>query len=199
MLFAHKIVPKASIDKTKRIEHVKNEKFILQMLRKNPRDELALDSAASQRVNTTNNRPSRQDNMDSEQSDREPQHPMFAGKEPLDFIVMLLETFVDADNVNFVFEYLPGQDLFWVLSNEGNLNLGKKVKEGEEVKESKESKEKSRRAWVLFYCAEILCALETLHTREIIYRDLKPDNVMIDYEGHVKLIDFGFAKLLNER
>ena len=121
---------------------------------------------------------------------------MFAGKEPLDFIVMLLETFVDADNVNFVFEYLPGQDLFWVLSNEGNLNLGKK---GEEGKESKESKDKARRAWVLFYCAEILCALETLHTREIIYRDLKPDNVMIDYEGHVKLIDFGFAKLLNER
>ena len=177
-------MPKATIDKTKRIEHVQNEKFILQMLRKNPRDELALDSAASQRVATTNNRPSRQDNAESEQTDRETQHPMFAGKEPLDFIVMLLETFVDADNVNFVFEYLPGQDLFWILSNEVNLNLGK---------------DKSRKAWVLFYCAEILCALETLHTREIIYRDMKPDNVMIDYEGHVKLIDFGFAKLLNER
>ena len=37
---------------------------------------------------------------------------------------MLLETFVDEKNVNFVFEYLPGQDLFWLLQNESNLNLG---------------------------------------------------------------------------
>jgi hypothetical protein len=37
---------------------------------------------------------------------------------------MLLETFTDQDNINFVFEYLPGQDLFWILSNEHNLKLG---------------------------------------------------------------------------
>ena len=41
--------------------------------------------------------------------------------------------------------------------------------------------------------------METLHSRHIIYRDMKPDNVMIDYDGHVKLIDFGFAKRLSER
>lgn len=98
--------------------------------------------------------------------------------------MMLHETFMDEDNINFVFEYLPGQDLFWVLTNEHNLNLGKDCR---------------RRDWVLFYCAEILCALETLHSRHIIYRDMKPDNVMIDYEGHIKLIDFGFAKRLYER
>ena len=60
----------------------------------------------------------------------------------------LEETFVDAENVNFVFEYLPGQDLFWVLSNEHNLNLGK---------------DRQRRDWVLFYSAEILLAIDTLH------------------------------------
>ena len=108
----------------------------------------------------------------------------YVDKEPLDFIVMLFETFVDEDNVNFVFEYLPGQDLYWVLINENNLQLGKQQR---------------RRDWVLFYCAEILCALNTLHTRHIIYRDMKPDNIMIDYEGHIKLIDFGFSKRLSER
>ena len=44
--------------------------------------------------------------------------------EPLEFIVMLFQTFVDEENVNFVFEYLPGQDLFWILGNENSLSLG---------------------------------------------------------------------------
>jgi serine/threonine protein kinase len=41
-------------------------------------------------------------------------------------------------------------------------------------------------------------ALNTLHSKNIIYRDLKPDNLMIDNTGHVKLIDFGFAKQLSQ-
>ena len=42
--------------------------------------------------------------------------------------------------------------------------------------------------------AEILLALEDLHWRDIIYRDLKPDNVVIDDEGHALLTDFGLSK-----
>lgn len=55
-----------------------------------------------------------------------------------------------------------------------------------------------RRDWVSYYCSEILVALELLHSLNIIYRDLKPDNVMIDGTGHIKLIDFGFAKVLRK-
>ena len=44
------------------------------------------------------------------------------------------------------------------------------------------------------YLAEILLALLDLHQRNIIYRDLKPDNIVIDGFGHARLIDFGLAK-----
>lgn len=46
----------------------------------------------------------------------------------------------------------------------------------------------------LFYCAEIISALEYLHSLSIIYRDLKPENLILDKTGHLKIIDFGFAK-----
>jgi len=141
-LRALKRINKFSIDTPKRIEHVKNEKAVLNLLVKH------------------------------------------GSRQQLDFIVQLYETFTDDQSVCFLFEYLSGQDLFWVLQNEHNLFLGKTGNVG-------------RRQWVLFYCAELLVALHALHSREIIYRDLKPDNVMIDSEGHIKLIDFGFSKRLS--
>ena len=45
-----------------------------------------------------------------------------------------------------------------------------------------------------FYVAEVLCGLEHLHKNLIVYRDLKPEHVMLDSRGHCKLVDFGFAK-----
>lgn len=137
-----KKIKKESIDNNKRIEHIKQEKKLLQSLNKQSAPEA-------------------------------------------DFIVKLYETFTDRDYICLVFEYLNGQDLFWVLTNEHNLQVGK-------------SDYASRKQWVMFYCAEILTTLKWLHKNHIIYRDLKPDNVMIDSEGHIKLIDFGFAKKLSQ-
>ena len=47
------------------------------------------------------------------------------------------------------------------------------------------------------YLAEIILALEDLHKRDVIFRDLKPDNIVIDHEGHALLTDFGYIIILN--
>jgi len=44
------------------------------------------------------------------------------------------------------------------------------------------------------YIAEIILAIQYLHRREIIFRDLKPDNIVMDEDGHCKLTDFGLSK-----
>ncbi|CAG9311323.1 PKG_8 [Blepharisma stoltei] len=92
-------------------------------------------------------------------------------------VVKLVKTFKDDTRLYFLMEYVRGLDLFDVLRNMGLLN---------------ENDAK-------FYTACLCCILEHLHERELIYRDLKPENVMIDEEGYPKLIDFGTAKFVHGR
>ena len=50
----------------------------------------------------------------------------------------------------------------------------------------------------LFYTTEIVLALDYLHRKKIAYRDLKPENLLIASDGHLKITDFGFAKKIQD-
>jgi len=88
------------------------------------------------------------------------------------WIVDLKCSFQDDKNLYLVMEYLPGGDLM-------NLLIKKDILTEDEAR---------------FYIAEILLALDSVHKLHYIHRDLKPDNILIDKNGHIKLSDFGLCK-----
>jgi serine/threonine protein kinase len=47
--------------------------------------------------------------------------------------------------------------------------------------------------------SEIIIALEKIHSKNVMYRDLKPENVLIDVDGHIKISDFGLSKQVRKR
>ncbi|KAG9243513.1 kinase-like domain-containing protein [Calycina marina] len=88
------------------------------------------------------------------------------------FLITLWGTFQDSKNLYMVMDFVEGGELFSLLR-------------------------KSQRfpnPVAKFYAAEVTLALEYLHSKEIIYRDLKPENLLLDRHGHLKITDFGFAK-----
>lgn len=90
------------------------------------------------------------------------------------FIVKLHSAFQTDRDLNFVLEYCQGGELFFHLQQQYSQKFDENT--------------------TRFYSAEVLAALSELHANGIVYRDLKPENVLLDAHGHVKLADFGFAK-----
>jgi cGMP-dependent protein kinase 1 len=93
------------------------------------------------------------------------------------FIMKLVKTLKCPKRVYFVLEYVRGMDLFDVL---------RKM----QIVSEADSK---------FFIGCLIVILQHLHDRDILYRDLKPENVVVDDEGYLKLIDFGTAKIVNGR
>jgi serine/threonine protein kinase len=94
-------------------------------------------------------------------------------KESNHYLVLKMHfAFQTPQNLCLVTDYCSGKDLSFLIASKICLD-----------------EEEAR-----FYTAEIVIALNYLHNKGILYRDLKPENVLINHDGHIKLADFGLSK-----
>jgi len=89
------------------------------------------------------------------------------------FVIKFFYSFQNDRKLFFALEYCPGGELFNLLQ-----------------KKKRFSEDQAR-----FYSAQMILALEHLHEKDIIYRDLKPENVLIDKQGYVRITDFGLSRM----
>ncbi len=89
------------------------------------------------------------------------------------FINCLEYAFQDEERLYFVTDFAQGGDLFIQLSKEKYF-----------------SEERAK-----FYLCELILAIDSLHKLNVIYRDLKPENILLFSDGHIKLTDFGLARV----
>ncbi|KAM6463387.1 rho-associated protein kinase 2 isoform 4-T4 [Liasis olivaceus] len=91
------------------------------------------------------------------------------------WVVQLFSAFQDDRYLYMVMEYMPGGDLVNLMSNY-------------DVPEK----------WAKFYTAEVVLALDAIHSMGLIHRDVKPDNMLLDKYGHLKLADFGTCMKMDD-
>jgi len=92
------------------------------------------------------------------------------------FLVNLLFAFQDETDLFLIMPFMQGGDLRYFLTQKGRM-----------------LEEACR-----FYAAEVIMGLEELHSLNVVYRDLKPDNLLLDSEGHLRISDFGLAVILKK-
>ena len=92
------------------------------------------------------------------------------------FIVKLVKTLKDDKFLYFLMDYIRGKELFDVIRDIDILS----------------------KSQTLFYGASIMLAVKYLHERKCVYRDIKPENIMVTENGYIKIIDFGTAKILKD-
>ncbi|CAN6551834.1 unnamed protein product [Malus baccata var. baccata] len=90
-------------------------------------------------------------------------------------IVKLYYSFQDEEYLYLIMEYLPGGDMMTLLMRKDTL-----------------TEDEAR-----FYIGETVLAIESIHKHNYIHRDIKPDNLLLDRNGHMKLSDFGLCKPLD--
>ncbi|XVF72027.1 hypothetical protein PTKIN_Ptkin12aG0088400 [Pterospermum kingtungense] len=90
-------------------------------------------------------------------------------------IVKLYCSFQDEEFLYLIMEYLPGGDMMTLLMRKDTL-----------------TDDEAR-----FYVAETVLAIESIHKHNYIHRDIKPDNLLLDKYGHLRLSDFGLCKPLD--
>ena len=101
---------------------------------------------------------------------------LFMSKVKSPWIVELKASFQEDDFLYLVMEFIPGGDFMNLLMEKDKLTE-------EEAK---------------FYTAELILAVESIHKLDCIEWDIKPDNILIDKNGHIKLSDFGLAKVSDQ-
>ena len=91
-------------------------------------------------------------------------------------IISFLGTAHDEKYIYLAFEFISGGDLFTLLRVENNFSLEK----------------------AQFYAGQIVFVLDYLHNKNIIYRNLKPENILINSNGYIKISDFELSKLIED-
>ncbi|GAB9464255.1 hypothetical protein Gpo141_00001692 [Globisporangium polare] len=97
------------------------------------------------------------------------------------FILKLHQTYKDKNNLYLLIEFVQGGELFTYLHCSPN------------------SPGRLPNDHARFLASHVLMAIEYLHDRSIVYRDLKPENLLLDTQGYLKVVDFGFAKVVEDR
>jgi CRP-like cAMP-binding protein len=94
------------------------------------------------------------------------------------FILRLFTTFKDAKRLYMLLEFIQGGELFTVVHTP--------TRDGVPMEQAK------------FYAAGVLLGMSYMHSKDIAYRDMKPENCLVDAEGYPKIVDFGFAKVIKK-